>query len=205
MPLLKLWNTIRGRSAAAAPAPDQPSPVDQQSAARKPVQVTQSSRRRSGKGSGRTLFGGPHGSLRKLIKSIPARSVVEICVGDGSRAAAVVQALRNTDEVKYVAIDQFELGSGELTLKQYHQRLRTAGIRAQVIPNAIEGGLIQVARTVGQVDLVIIAADRKCWQEPATLAKLARICHNQTVVLYQEPDEIWHLHENPTTTGRQAA
>lgn len=205
MPLLKLWNTLRGHFAANRSAPLAPAQLDPPCAAVRPAQVAPSTRRPAAKAGVRSLLGGPHGALRKLVKSIPAKTLVEISVGDGSRATALVPALAAAGEVRYLAIDPFELGGGELTLKQFHQQLRQAGIRAHLIPDSIVGGLNQVARTVGQVDLVIIAADRDCWQQPAPLARLARICHAQTVVLFQDDQGNWQRYLSPATPLRRAA
>jgi hypothetical protein len=176
MPLLKLWNSIRGRSTNRRQAE-----TDQVSEQR----VAGKSRTSSGFG----LFGGgPHSSLCKRVKSIPARSVLEISVDDGSRAIAVMKTLAQTRQnVRYLAIDQFEMaGSGNL--KRFYQKLRAEQIRPQLFPETIDRGLIRVAHTVGTVDLVLIAAPVGRWQVPTTRTLLCRISHARTVILFLDDD-----------------
>ncbi len=202
MPLLRIWNSIRGRSTPKE------TPRQESSANSSTPDVSNSPGRRPIKSSRLSLFGGggPHGDLLKLVKPLNARWVLEICVGDGSRAIAIVQTLGSPPPVRYLAIDQFEMVGGEVTLKAFHQRLRSAGIRGQVFPEPIDRGLVRVANTVGAVDLIVIAAAPEDWQTPETLSLLARVAHPNTVVLYQD-DESWDRFEvpDPVQQRRQAA
>ncbi len=116
MPLLKLWNTFRGRSHAETPAaadtatpstnqkpsdaiaPPAKSAIKKQpEAAAKSVQppTPVSVVAKPARKSGLNLFGsaGPHAALCKQIKSMSVRSVLEINVEDGSRAIAVLETL----------------------------------------------------------------------------------------------------------------
>ncbi len=207
MPLLKLWNSIRGRSASTEPSNEPASAATRSPVAAEPRQ----SRSRATKGSRLGLFGGsgPHAPLRKLVKPLQAKTVLEISVGDGSRAIAVMQTLANQPAVqpplRYVAIDQFEMVGGETSLKAFHQALRNEGIRPQVFPESINRGLIRVANTIGTVDLVVVAAKPMEWQTPETLSLLTRVLHEQTVVLYQD-EEAWERYAAiATNTIRRAA
>lgn len=222
MPLLKLWNLIRGRSASVdksthhaqeqkAPAAAGQNSVRKQAAgpAAQPQLESErrGGRRRASKGPRISLFGGgrKHGPLCKLVKPVRAATVLEISVGDGSRAVEILETLRTDSSVRYVAIDQFEMVGGKTTLKAFHQKLRTNDIRPQVFPEPIDRGLVRVANTVGCVDLVIIAAEPAVWQTPETLSLLARVLHDQTTVLYRDEDS-WDRYER-TTAGsyRRAA
>lgn len=106
------------------------------------------------------VSGGPHGSLCRMIKKCGAASVLEIGVGDGSRAAAVLAALLKPQpeaDLKYIAIDLFEMGDGPLTVKDFHQQVRTIGITPNLVPMPCQQGLTRVAHTHGAIDLILIA------------------------------------------------
>ena len=224
MPLMKLWNSIFGRSTSveksAGRAQDQPVPSSKSLAAaasgksqaaepdsqKMAISEQRRGRVRASKGTRLSLFGGgrQHGTLCKLVKPLQAAIVLEISVGDGSRAVEVLETLRTPGTVRYVAIDQFEMAGGDTTLKAFHQKLRTNGIRPQVFPEPIDRGLVRVGNTVGTVDLVIIAAESSGWQTPEILSLLARVLHDQTVVLYRE-EESWDRYERRTAGSHRRA
>lgn len=186
MPLRKLWNSIRGRSTPTGNGCDDPAGSANRAKPEPP---------KSKEKPKRGLFGGgPHAGLRKLLKTVEADTVLEISVGDGSRAIAILETLaKQNQKPRYIAIDQFEMADGEVTLKEFHQTLRAHEIRPQVFPQDIENGLTRVAHTVGATDLIIIGADPSVWQTPIIGAKLARISHNGTVILYLSA-EGWKKH-----------
>lgn len=195
MPLLKLWNSIRGRSTGEdvreqAPAAESSAP--------------QPSRR-----PGIALFGGgPSAGLGKLVRSVSARSVLEISVGDGSRAIEVLRALSKSSKsqhsLRYLAIDPFEAAPGGVSLKQFHQTLRAARIRPSLYPGSIDSGLTRIAHTVGMVDLVLISLDTQVWQTPRTLRLLQRVSHPRTTLLYCE-EGVWLSYESAPSELRRAA
>ena len=128
MPLLKLWNAMWGRSAGATSASQQstsPTPTLAEPAAKSVGRQVSKSR-----GSGFNLFGSnPHGALCKQVRATQAKSVLEVGVGDGSRAVAVMGTLANSGSpIRYFGIDQFELAGGAVSLKDFHRSLRAAGI-----------------------------------------------------------------------------
>lgn len=191
MPLLKLWNSICGRRVPTAEQP--PAGVVESTAG-----LPQEKPNLKSKGPRLTLFGGGggHSALCKLVKPLQAKTVLEIGVGDGSQAIALLQALGNSTQTRYIAIDQFEMAGGEVTLKAFHQSLRAAGIRPQVYPGPIDRGLDRVGNTIGVIDLCVIAVDVVRWQTPETLSLLRRICTPQTVIFYQD-DESWERFTMP--------
>jgi hypothetical protein len=192
MPFLKLWNSLRGR-ANSEPSVQSTAPETTPKACSpevaKPTPVSRVVSR------GMNLFGGgPHSGLCKLLKSVSANSVLEIGVGDGSRAPVVMETLTNGEQKpRYFVIDQFEMAGSSVTLKQFHQSLRAHEIRPQVFPQEIEAGLTRFSHTIGSVDLVIIGADLQDWQNSRVEAKLLRIAHNGTVILYLD-GEGWKKH-----------
>ena len=186
--LLQLWTSLLGRRDLPDPHADRAKTETNVTARTKPA--------------GRRILGigsrVPHGALCKLLRRVQAQTVLEICVGDGSRAIAALQTLAsNNPEIRYAAIDQFELAGGPLTLKGFHRALRTAELRrAQIFPETIERGLLRVATTIGPVDLVLIAASPDRWQTPAVRALIARVTHPHTLVFFEEDDH-WIRYEPP--------
>lgn len=194
MPLLKLWNSFRGRSTKGQ--------TTDQGPATEPKAAAPKARASRGRG---IFGGGPYAGLCKQIKSVDVDSILEISVADGSRALAVLQAVQKRNEnARYIAIDQFEMSGGPVTLKQFHQTLRSSGFRPQVFPETMERGLIRVAHTIGTVDLVLIACPPETWQTPQIQALLSRVTHQETLVLYREEEETWKKFATQTAQRRAA-
>ena len=197
MPLLKLWNALRGRrpaAAAADPAPETPaSSAGAQAAVPASVVKAEPPAKRSASAKpagGRGVLGmprrDPHRALCKLIRPLRPATILEISVGDGSRAVAVLQTLAKAQPEtppRYVAIDQFELAGGPVTLKQFHQRLRQENVRPQVFPDAVDQALLRVAYTVGAIDLILIADPSAEWDAPQRQQLLGRVTHGDSVVM----------------------
>ena len=97
MPLLKLWNTIRGKS------PENPVA---DTAAKKLSHATggKSPRAKAAKASPEKpklslldrFSGGPHAAICRLVRKSGAKTVLEIGVGDGERALAMTAALMDS-------------------------------------------------------------------------------------------------------------
>lgn len=176
MPLVKLWNYLFGRSQptkSAEPNRD----GDPRSRARdagkrrlaKPTTPQPAAglhpeavkRKPAGKrGVMELVTGGPHAALCRIIKGSGVSSLLEVGVGDGTRAAAMLAALEKSSpgtEIRYIAIDLFEMADSELTLKEFHRRMRAIDVRPTLIPLPYRQGLARVAHTFGSVDLVLIA------------------------------------------------
>ena len=139
-----------------------------------------------------------------MIKPLTVSTVLEVAVGDGQRGIEIMRTLGDRQPIRYLAIDQFEMGDGEVTLKAFHRTMRSAGIRAQVFPEPVHRGLVRVANTIGPVDLIIIATPTDQWQTPETLSLLTRVTHDQTVVLYQDEDN-WERYEYSSPSRKRAA
>lgn len=201
MPLLKLWNKLCGRSTPRAADQVTTDPVAAEPKLPTPKRPTPKPPKRSILGIGR----GPHAGLCKQIRSLRVQTVLEVAVGDGSRALAVLNALASKNElIRYAAIDQFELADGPVSLKAFHQSLRSENVRAQIYPETIERGLLRVATTIGAVDLVLIAADQEEWKSPAVLSLLSRVTHSGSTVLFLDGEE-WIRHEVAAAMLRRAA
>ncbi len=206
MPLLKLWNAMWGRSAGDTPVAEptaSPTPTPTPAVpASKPATLQVSKTLSSGFG----LFGSnPHGALCKQVAAIQAKSVLEVAVGDGSRAIAVMGTLAKTaGPVRYYGIDQFELAGGSVSLKDFHRTLRAAGIRAQIFPEPVDRGLVRFLHTVGTVDLVLLSQPAEILEDQRVRQLLNRISRPETTILYLQ-DEAWVRLTGGTTAMRRAA
>ena len=193
MPLRRLWNSICGRSAdspSVNPIPaDTPQDVGESTAP-----VNDPSRLKSNAPAAKPAKAKVAREDKKLCRRLEAlatqssaKSVLEIGVGDGRRALSVVSTLTHRGHsvpVNYIAIDEFELGGGSLTLRDFHKRLREYPAKAQLVPMPCDAGLDRVARTFGQVDVIIWGCDQPATAEQQT--SLLRVCKPDTVVFYQD-------------------
>ncbi len=134
--------------------------------------------------------GGPHSGLCKQLKRLSVHSVLEIGVGDGSQAIAVMETLsRQSESIRYYAVDEFEMAGG-VNLKQFHQTLRNHNIHPQLFPGPVDRGLMKIAHTIGSVDLILMANTSVIDNNPAVAGMLSRISHEGTSVLVAR-NETW--------------
>ena len=145
--------------------------------------------------------GGPHAGVCRKVKKSDAKSILEIGVGDGSRALAVLKTLaknRPDAHLKYIAIDLFELGDGDLTLKEFHQQVRAIDVKPTLIPMPIPQGLTRVAHTLGAVDLILVTDDQVDACDPL----LARVTHDATVILKADGDSWQQIDRQSLIAGK---
>ncbi len=202
MPLLKIWNAIWGRTAEEKLAEKQPEVARPAVAAIKPV----SSGFSNAVSSGLSLFGSnPHAALCKMVAASQAQSVLEVGVGDGSRAIAVVGTLAKRGmPVRYFGVDEFELAGGTVSLKEFHRTLRSAGIRPQIFPEPVDRGLVRFLHTVGHADLVMLSEPGLLLEDPRFQQLLSRVSHGSTTVLYRQ-DDVWARLDRESSFLRRAA
>lgn len=117
------------------------------------------------------------------------RSVLEVGVGDGSRALRLVDWLqRQADgEIRYAAIDMFEAGEGP-ALKSFHAQMGSVGAKPLPIPGTLASGLPRVAHTLGAVDLVLFSFDIPELTGVVTQNFLPRIIESKSVVLLTDDE-----------------
>ena len=172
MSFKNLWNSLCGKS-----TPSTPKGGDARKNGSRRRRSEQSDTRKLAKptkpklGLKDLVGGGAQASICRLVKRSGATSVLEIGIGDGSRALAVAKSLvkANPDEnVRYAAIDMFEMGDGPVTLKDFNQQLRAQNVKPSLVPLPLEAGLARVSSTLGIIDLVLIA-------EPAEEVDLQRL------------------------------
>ncbi len=205
MPLLKLWNSLRGQSTSTP----EPKAEESQNPTTQVSQNSAKSQSKAVKRPTKTTFGmfggGPHSGLCKLLKPLSVHSVLEVGVGDGSRAIAVMETLsRQSDAIRYYAVDEFEMAGG-VNLKQFHQRLRNHNLHPQLFPGPVDRGLTKIAHTIGSVDLILVANASAIDNNPAVTGMLARISHEGTGVLVSRNDTWSPMEVSIENDSRRAA
>jgi hypothetical protein len=205
MPLLKLWNSLRGQS-TSTPQPETGKTRSANTAVSPtPPKVRKNAVKPPTKSSFGMFGGKPHGSLRKRLKTITAASVLEIGVGDGSQAIAAMEALSNkSNSIRYFGVDEFEMAGG-VNLKQFHQTLRNHGIHPQLFPGSVDRGLMKIAHTFGSVDLILVANPAVIDSNPAVTGLLARISHEETNVFVFRNETWTPLQVSDAHAQRRAA
>ncbi len=146
---------------------------------------------------------GAHAEICRLAIATGATSILEIAVGDASRAEAVMQSLQavSGDKVlRYAAIDQFEMVGGPITLKDFHHRMRGIEVRPQVFPEPVAQGLARFSRTVGFADLVIASLPDPQWDTPEVQSLVARITRVGSTILHHNGDRWQQRTIQPSVT-----
>jgi len=204
MSLSSLWYKFFGRSCPQAPA-DATQPAESSGQPRAGRAKVDPSAQRNAAGSatatttptGRSTFSfrgrGPHAGLCKLVEKLATGSeqslrVLEIGVGDGSRAVAVLNTFagRRPELVaSYIAIDTFEMENGPIAMRDFHRLIRETGVKPQIFPMSVQAGMMRVAHTIGAVDVIVVDPDRT--DQLSTLAGVfAKIQHGETIVFSQD-------------------
>jgi|GEM_PF-1315834 len=133
----------------------------------------------------------------KLITGRQINSILDTNIGDASRAVELLEAIvcDAVPRPKYVAIDDFDLAGGGMTVLQFHQRVRRVGGQAVPIPGAIDEGLRQLSRTLGTVDLVLIDNSKTQLQTEETRRLISRVTHPGTLLLRRDAKNNWAIIE----------
>jgi hypothetical protein len=98
------------------------------------------------------------------LKQRPLRRILEIGLGDGSRALQIIKHARKRRrhaDVHYIGVDLFELRphghTPALTLKSAYRLLRSAGARVKLVPGDPLSALARTANSINRIDTVIIS------------------------------------------------
>ncbi len=136
----------------------------------------------------------PERQLLKTIRGEGFRRFVEIGVGDGHRAEAMIRASLEKHEpanVKYTGIDLFEarLGDGpKFSIKQIHRRLVATEVAVRLVPGDAAAALPRCANDLRGTDLVVVRSD----QDPQSLERawhfLPRMLHQASQVWIEPPE-----------------
>ncbi len=128
--------------------------------------------------------------LRELYRAIVqrgARRIVEIGVGDGSRAQAMMSlSLRAEADkpAKYTGIDLFEARDSEnpLSLKQAHTLLRNDNFEVRLVPGDTAAALKRSANELRGTDMIVVSADVDPQSLDAVRHLLPRMLHKDSQV-----------------------
>jgi hypothetical protein len=134
--------------------------------------------------------------IYRIIRRCHVRNIVEMGIGDGSRAQRMVRLARSwsgNQPVRYTAIDPFELRSGDdspaRSLKAAYRTLKATGARVQVVPGDPLAALARVANALTNTDLLLISADQDDASLQSAWFYVPRMLHERSHVLFEEIDE----------------
>jgi hypothetical protein len=206
MPLRKLWNSIRGKSAAPAEpvgrSQEPSTPREGVETAARPVAACRPAAEVK---SFKNAASREDKKLFRRIESMSIASVLEVTIGDGARSLSMLQTLTHkghSTPLHYLAIDEFEMGGNELSLRAFHQQLREFPAKAHLVPMPIDAGLDRVVRTFGQVDLIIWAN-----QQPPTDHQLKAIVRlsKPGAIMFSQQGGRWSEARCGLMAGQRAA
>lgn len=125
--------------------------------------------------------------LHAVLTGRPVRRILEIGLGDGSRADRLTSVWTNNSSalaLEYLVIDPFESAddSAGLLLRNFHRRMRSRAIQARLLPGQPLPVLRQEANRIGHVDLVILSEEAMA-EFDALGFWLARLVHPATAVM----------------------
>ena len=180
MPLRNLWNSLRRQSVKTAEDAVRDSRVEHDivklEGAQSPSLVQQKLNRKAAK---------PRVSeLCATLQKLAPETILEIGVGNGKQSEEFLTGLKDAGlSIRYFAIDQFELADGPLSLREFHQMLRNAGIRPQIFPEPVVSGLTRFLHTIGSADVVLLTEPIPSDEEKQIRSLLQRISNNRTRIL----------------------
>jgi hypothetical protein len=134
-------------------------------------------------------------AIYKRIKRAKARSIVEIGLGDGSRAERVIQAAQKFGagkSVKYTGIDLFDGRPTEepsLKLIEMHKRLSTCGVKPQLVPGELSSAVRRIANSHTRTDILIISAGYDADALETSWFFVPRMLHAGSTVMIQDKTE----------------
>lgn len=149
------------------------------------------------------IFQRKNNAWTKLIGPRTVRSILDLNLGDGSRAVELLESIADSDRQppKYIAIGLFELAGDGLTVCQFHRKIRLAGGQPVAIPMPLGEGLRRLSQSIGKVDLLLLEGADPQWSDPAVTRWLQRIVTAETLILRRDAGR-WR---SASETSRKAA
>ena len=132
--------------------------------------------------------------LQRFIAKQSVRRIVEIGVGDGSRAQAAIQSMLKqhpAEQVRYTGIDLFEGRPAEqpgLALKEAHQLLGSLCDGIRLVPGDPGSALRRCANELRGTDLILISHDQDHDSLRSSWHFLPRMLHNNSQVWLEQSD-----------------
>ncbi|REJ64462.1 MAG: hypothetical protein DWQ31_21265 [Planctomycetota bacterium] len=142
-------------------------------------------------------------SLYRLVRRHRVRRIVELGVGDTSRAQRLIQVAgryHEPQDVAYAGIDLFEARPNEqapLSLKSAYRQMTPLGARLQLIPGDPYSALARAANSLTKTDLLLVAADQDLESLRHAWFYVPRMLHENSQVLAEKvtaDDEGEHRH-----------
>ena len=194
MPLRKLWNSLRRKSNPSNGSLSHENTADSGAVEQGVVKLEKATFKRQ-----------CTSQLCQTIARLAPQTILEIGVDDGTRALEYLSGLSAANQsVRYFAIDQFELAGGKLSLREFHQLLRSAGIRPQLFPESMVAGLTRFSHTIGSADMILVADEISDLQRDTVYRLLGRVSNSQTSIL-QPCGKQWVTLSIDPQIGRRAA
>lgn len=154
------------------------------------------------------MFKRKNNAWSKLIGNRNFTTVLDLNIGDGSRAVEILEAIvdATNSAPRLIAISLFEMSGSGISVRQFHQKIRAAGGLPNAIPMALPEGLRRLSETVGTVDLVVFDGDDQALSNPLVNKLLTRVIGRDALVLKRDSAGRWQSNTAISLTrSRQAA
>jgi hypothetical protein len=132
--------------------------------------------------------------LYEAIHRTQARRILEIGMGDGSRAVQMIQLAQQFCEprdVLFAGIDLFEARptaeSASLTLINAHRLLKATGATIRLSPGTPYDGLSRSANGLGKMDVLVISPTATADAMEAAWIFIPRLLHNDSLIFLEDP------------------
>ena len=132
--------------------------------------------------------------LYRAIKKYRVRSIVEVGIGDGSRAVNMIrlaQRFANNTTVRYTGIDLFESRPANLpnlSLIDAHKQLNQLDAKTQLVPGEPHQTISRIANSHVRTDMFVVNAG----YDPISLQRswfyVPRMIHSTSLIFVQEPE-----------------
>jgi hypothetical protein len=132
--------------------------------------------------------------IYRTIRRQRVSSILEVGVGDASRAERMIQVARKfsgSGSVRYTGIDGFEANPDSvLTLKECHRRLQyKTDVKVQLVPGDMYPSIHRIANSHSRTDLIVISAGYDAETLSNTLFYIPRMLHATSTVFLQVADD----------------
>ncbi len=147
--------------------------------------------------------------IYRAIRRSRALKIVELGIGDGSRAMRMIAVAKRASpdrDVEYCGLDRFEDQAGSagprLTLKGAHRLLGDAGVRVRLVPGDPTESIVRIANSLGKVDLLILPAELESPSIARVWFFVPRMLHRRSIVFIEreQPDGRHELDVMPRQT-----
>lgn len=131
-------------------------------------------------------------AVYKTIKKNRVTSIVEIGIGDGTRATNCIRLAHkyaaSPDSIRYTGVDLFEgrTDGPHIPLRTAHKQFNQLGARVRLVPGDLSCSIPTIANAHVRTDLIIISGDYRDEDLESTWFYLPRMLHAGSTVLIQK-------------------